>query len=76
MTNVSLWRHNRHNFECFVWRCGNASVQGKRTGGNDLVFQGEVILSVRLEKGKFVLYLTRDGVYVFPANSTFSTCAT
>lgn len=36
----------------------------KRTGRGDLVFQGEVIFSVRLEKVKFVLYLTRDGAYV------------
>ena len=36
----------------------------KRTGRDDLVFQGEVIFAVRLEKVKFVLYLTRERTYV------------
>ena len=43
----------------------------KRTGRDDLVFQGEVIFSVRLEKVKFVLYLTREGTYVLSREYSF-----
>ncbi|PTN37740.1 hypothetical protein [Desulfonatronum sp. SC1] len=43
----------------------------KRTARDDLVFQGEVVFAIRLEKVKYVLYLTRERTYILSSEYFF-----